>query len=504
MVEEEKMGEVTSADTGLTPFEEHHYKKPPLNIVGGWQGVDSNVPPLPLDPASEDISQSKHDGGSEKEHEKMSFLDQLESRFPRWYHIALDVLLPLGFLIAVAFVCGHIVAVLELDGEKINNNLALAENQHLQELLKGLVDAAESAPVDCLDSYISSGGDMNNVLKLRQSLQECGSQLQVLDQPINDVYEELAIELGYGQYGSMSVNWMTCSNAKGREAGDQLAYMAGVWTESYETLLQENKDMSREEAMAQATGTNSCQVHTAAGAVFWFTIMTTIGYGNATPVTAGGRAMVYTLGFVSIILFTAIIGRAGYAVLQIVDDGLRRCERQKNKVVQKLGVIKRGVPSVLFWMALLILWILFVAEIAIWYNDARRVNSDLSLSDAMWWSYISTTTVGFGDFYIQPDVFLARDMFYIPLLLLISFVFLANFLLKLSGWLLEVMPSRESGSSLGLILEEQLELKSGNDHAQEAKHKASVQEEEGKEPPVSSPFKDESPAYLAETEIGLA
>eukprot|EP00978_Attheya_sp_CCMP212_P023061 scaffold69809_cov42-Attheya_sp.AAC.2 len=418
MVEEEKMGEETSADAGLTPFEKHHYKKSPLNIAGGWQGVDSNVPPLPLDPASEDISQSKHEGGSEKEHVKMSFLDQLESRFPRWYHIALDVLLPLGFLIAVAFMCGYIVALLELDGEKINNNLALASNQHLQELLKGLVDAAESAPVDCLDSYITSGGDVSNVLQLRQSLQECGSQLQVLGQPTTDVYEELAIELGSGYYGSMSVNWMICDNLKGREGADQVAYMAEVWTESYETILQENQDMSREEAMAQATGTNSCKVHTAAGALFWFTIMTTIGYGNATPVTAGGRAMVYTLGFVSIILFTAIIGRAGYAVLQIVDDGLRRCERKKNKVVQ-------------------------------------------------------------------------------------NFVFLANFLLKLSAWLLDVLPSRESGSSLELILEEQLESKSRNDPAQEVKHKASVQEAEGKEP-VSSPFKDESRAYLAETEIGLA
>ena len=70
----------------------------------------------------------------------------------------------------------------------------------------------------------------------------------------------------------------------------------------------------------------SCEINTAGGAVFWFTIMTTLGFGNTAPITEGGRAMVYTLGFVCILVFTAIIGQAG-CVTRPTLPAVLRCTR---------------------------------------------------------------------------------------------------------------------------------------------------------------------------------
>lgn len=58
-------------------------------------------------------------------------------------------------------------------------------------------------------------------------------------------------------------------------------------------------------------------------AAWWaFTLMTTIGYGNVTPVTDGGRALVYTVGFISMILFACILAKAGDVITTIVEDAM--------------------------------------------------------------------------------------------------------------------------------------------------------------------------------------
>ena len=49
----------------------------------------------------------------------------------------------------------------------------------------------------------------------------------------------------------------------------------------------------------------------------------------------------------------------------------------------------------------------------------------------MWFAYISTTTIGFGDFVLSPDVFLAEDIFLWPFSFLVGFVFFAAFIEKM-------------------------------------------------------------------------
>jgi hypothetical protein len=56
--------------------------------------------------------------------------------------------------------------------------------------------------------------------------------------------------------------------------------------------------------------------------------------------------------------------------------------------------------------------------------------ADMSLKDGYWFSFISTTTVGLGDIYLEPEVIQARDLVTFPLLFLVGFVFLSSFLGK--------------------------------------------------------------------------
>lgn len=60
-----------------------------------------------------------------------------------------------------------------------------------------------------------------------------------------------------------------------------------------------------------------------------FTLMTTIGYGNVTPATDEGRALVYTVGFISIILFACILAKAGDVITTIVDDTMYKANCPK-------------------------------------------------------------------------------------------------------------------------------------------------------------------------------
>jgi hypothetical protein len=55
---------------------------------------------------------------------------------------------------------------------------------------------------------------------------------------------------------------------------------------------------------------------------FWFTVMTTIGYGNMVPESEGGKIMVFTLGFLCILLFGVASARAGYVIASLLHDFL--------------------------------------------------------------------------------------------------------------------------------------------------------------------------------------
>eukprot|EP00956_Cyclotella_meneghiniana_P041217 scaffold219022_cov76-Cyclotella_meneghiniana.AAC.3 len=99
-----------------------------------------------------------------------------------------------------------------------------------------------------------------------------------------------------------------------------------------------------------------------------FTLMTTIGYGNVTPATDGGRALVYTVGFISIILFACILAKAGDVITTIVDDTMYKANCP----------IWSHNPLALFYSFLCV-----TAQAAIHWKR-ERVGVDMNFKDAYW------------------------------------------------------------------------------------------------------------------------
>ncbi len=149
----------------------------------------------------------------------------------------------------------------------------------------------------------------------------------------------------------------------------------------------------------------------------------TIGYGNTAPLTPEGKRLVMSLGFFSILAFSSCIGSAAFVTLCIVEDFFKR--------IKMLRRMTEGALSAIFWFFSLSIWIVIVAAISDAYVKSK-VGTNFPFFDHVWFSYISIMTVGFGDYHIFHEGFLHENMLYIPVLLLMGFVFLANFLVKLS------------------------------------------------------------------------
>lgn len=188
-----------------------------------------------------------------------------------------------------------------------------------------------------------------------------------------------------------------------------------------------------EDAWNDADGHSECSASTLGGAMFWFTVMTTIGYGNASVLTVEGRCLVYTAGFVSMLLFTAVIGQAGCVMVAVCDDYFKRSKYTRRLV--------SGWAASLFWLACYYLWNLVFGAIVIAYWK-QRLGQELILRDAFWFSFASTTTIGFGDFHIRHAYVEWYDLFWIPLPILMGFVLLTNFALKFGEWMLETVGTK--------------------------------------------------------------
>ncbi len=136
----------------------------------------------------------------------------------------------------------------------------------------------------------------------------------------------------------------------------------------------------------------------------------------------------YTLGFLSIMGFTTCIGSASYVGLCIVDDFFQRFKIRK---------LVDGAFAALFWLTMFWIGILSIAALAHVYREVRY--ETLPFIDLIWFSFVSITTVGFGDIHVPHERFRYVDFLYIPTCMLLGTVMLANFMLKFSGVFLFVM-----------------------------------------------------------------
>lgn len=162
------------------------------------------------------------------------------------------------------------------------------------------------------------------------------------------------------------------------------------------------------------------------------------GYGNQAPITNEGRMLVVTAGLCSIILFGAVLGVCGYVLLAIFDDFVGRFSFSH----------RLGHPAIAMFMWGTI-WLLYAMAIATdvdywWQERLPEFAAGVDPSDALWFAYISTSTIGLGDYYLQPEVIFASDTLKYSVLFMIGFVFLSTFFGKIAECLALLLPKKHN------------------------------------------------------------
>lgn len=373
-------------------------------------------------------------------------------RAPRIYYSFVSVLIPFLILIGMSFLFGYFLALVESEGELYANDEDLRKTY--REYLTYVKDREDIySTTRNVSSFCLAQYDDNVTLKeLRnskqgflESLSNCADDLATTVFPIQDDKSYLL-----QSKQSMNFDWTTCPRSK-RVASksdrllEQIQYVEDFHTAIVANMAKNNaNNMSQVEgielAILQSDGRAGCVIHTPGGALFWFTIMTTIGYGNAAPATDSGKLMVYIFGFISIIAFAALLTTAGYIICTIIDDFF---------LARRMKYMTQGILAILFWLAALLGWMLILAYYAYWFTTTR-LGEPTSLKESFWFSYITLTTVGLGDTYIAHEEFYTADIFVVAMICLFGFASLNNFAEKLRLSLLLWFPTDQT---LVLILE---------------------------------------------------
>ncbi|XP_074654790.1 TWiK family of potassium channels protein 7-like [Tubulanus polymorphus] len=152
---------------------------------------------------------------------------------------------------------------------------------------------------------------------------------------------------------------------------------------------------------------------------FTATVVSTIGYGNLTPLSMEGRifTMVFALFGIPIMLLS--VTRCGQGLAKIVDflkgeirTRMKRakcrvdCCRRKRKFASKEEKKKEFRYAMLLAVVCLILYILFGALIfRIWEN--------WTLFESFYFCFITMTTIGFGDIVPQHQMFMLSSAIYV-------------------------------------------------------------------------------------------
>ena len=301
--------------------------------------------------------------------------------------------------------------------------------------------------LDLLDDIV------NTTEELLEFMYRCGEISRNLSEALTDRTFE-AIESGHLPL-SLTFNWVRCPNSNktlfnrtnNLYPNVQAQTAIQAWRESQEALYNqylaeyleagagpfEALTNAVRQSYSDATGFDDCELNLAASAWFWFVIMTTVGYGNQTTVTVIGRTMVVTLGFLCILAFGAILARSGVIITTIADDFNHR---------MKLNFLNRPWVGVIYWGALSYSWMLVEAMYTVKWKK-YRLGEDFPWNDAYWLAYISTTTIGLGDFYYESTVITLDDLIVLPLMFLTGFVLLSNFIVKCTATVHRLLPQNE-------------------------------------------------------------
>ena len=240
---------------------------------------------------------------------------------------------------------------------------------------------------------------------------------------------------------SLNFDWTYCPEADQNiesEYYNHAQYANSAWLESYESTynLYVSSGMIQHEALSralqEASGMTSCRPNQLAGAVYWSTLMTTVGYGNAYVTSHVTRWLSYTFGFFSIFLFLAVVTQSATIIIAVVDDLIEELNLRR---------LTKGFTSCLCW--LVILWSMIVLIgylIFLLYanrSSLKRMKDDFPMSEYIWFSYISVTTVGFGDYSFPTIGTRLQSVIFFVFVIMCGNALVAAFTLKFYQYYLE-------------------------------------------------------------------
>lgn len=222
---------------------------------------------------------------------EVRFFRRLASRFPRLYYITTQLFAPLLILIGMAFLFGWGLATLESVGEIENNDAAFQAvlNDYVAYLEERYLihDSIMNAPGECLAQYDNSTV-LNGLISTKEhadilsDLLNCSTMSAQEEFIIQDFFTFLL-----GSSPELSFNWIDCDRAdlgNETEPSDHVLqfvqYLMDFFVDfTYHVNATDTGDGAGdlELAIKLSSGSQSCDPHIAGGALFWFTIMTTIG-----------------------------------------------------------------------------------------------------------------------------------------------------------------------------------------------------------------------------------
>jgi hypothetical protein len=292
--------------------------------------------------------------------------------------------------------CGWGLASLERTGEIQQNDQVIVSIMEDYTSYNSQTQAERTAIQILVETCVNSTSDFILNTNISDANTTCRT---TLDTTLNELFP-LVDRFQYfdnvrfeDMVNAISFDWIVCEDndtpieiitdferrGRNQQGAAYVRAFASNWREQYTKLRRPQSTTTEEEeypseilqALYLATGSSTCRTHVAGGALFWFTIMTTIGYGNTAPATASGRAIVFVLGFLSIIAFLALNGSAARIVAVMVEDWLAQHRRMQH--------FTKGLYACLFWFILLVAWTWIFAAIAM--APSQEACSDSTTGD---------------------------------------------------------------------------------------------------------------------------